>query len=164
MLSGRKKIEAGGSSFNIEYGNFFSDVKNLFHPGDFDLRLFLRVSVPVTHVAAVLQLAWPSFVEYRGGIFLSFVFDRDGIDRWFAQDGSTVSSVERMCNHVHLWDVVTPESSEGQRALSLVGLELRKIWDAALRAAYPKRRFEVVFFADEPEDYGPTLSFAQVDV
>ena len=157
-----EKIEAGGSSFNIEYGDF-SDVKDLFFPGEFDLRLFLRVSVPVTHVAAVLQLAWPSFVEYRGGIFLSFLFDRDGIDRWFAQDGSTVSSVEQMCNHIHLWDVVTPESPEGQRALSLVGFELRKVWDVALRAAYPKRRFEAVF-ADEPEDYGPTLSFAQVDV
>ena len=150
-----------GNAIDVDYHKF-PDVNNLFHPGDFDLRMFLRVSVPLTHVAAVLQLAWPAFVEYRGGVFLSFLFDREGVDRWFAQEGANVASVERVCNHVHLWDVVTTDSTEAREALSSIGAELQRIWSVALRSAFPERRF-VVSFSDEPDDYGPTLSFAQED-
>lgn len=84
-------------------------------------------------------------------------FGREGVDRWFAEAGATVESVERVTNHLHLWDVFAAKSAEEYRALSQLARTMQLSWQAALAAAFPGRQFAVEV-ADEPEEYGPTLT------
>jgi hypothetical protein len=137
----------------------FAQVRDMFQPGDFDLRLFMTVHVPVVHAAAVAALMWPEFVEYRGGVFLEMLFDAEGVDRWFDQPGATVRSVELVTNSLHLWDAFSPAGDADHQALSGLATVLRRSWRAALHAAFPGRG-AVVHLDDEPADYGPTLTFS----
>lgn len=106
-------------------------------------------------LAAVLKFAFPGFTQYRGGVFLEFAFEPTTIDRWLDHLGD-VAAVERVVNHVHLWDVLAPtESLEVESPL--LAAPLAAAWEAALCRAFPSRAFKVV--ATEEGDYGPEIFF-----
>lgn len=48
-----------------------------------DPRAFPQANVTVGEAAALSLLFWPAFTEYRDCVFLDFLFDRPGVDRWF---------------------------------------------------------------------------------
>ncbi|MGW4215346.1 hypothetical protein ACWEIJ_45750 [Lentzea sp. NPDC004789] len=127
----------------------------------FDPRTFLLSSVTVGEAAALSLLLWPEFTEYRGGVFLGFLFDRKAIDDWFGQLDGDVSRVEAIVNHIHLWDILAPKSDAEYRVLSSLSARVAAMWKAALATAFPGREF-VVSLADEENDYGPTVSFCSV--
>jgi hypothetical protein len=125
--------------------------------GEFDLRFFLHISTTVAQAAATAALCWPDFVEYRGGVFLEFLFDRGPIDTWFDHHGGDVKAVEAVVNHVHLWDVLDAKSPPEYAALSGLAAMMKPMWEAAARAKLDGRAV-VVTATDEDIDYGPTLT------
>ncbi|MBB5838385.1 hypothetical protein [Kribbella italica] len=130
----------------------------MFHPGEFELRTYVIANLTPIDAVALAALVWPDFREYRGGVFLRLGFDEAGVDAWFLSDGATVSSVESMVNHFHLWEAFSARSDEDRGALTSVGLVMRETWAAALASRFPSRVFEVVF-SDDPVEYGPTVTF-----
>jgi hypothetical protein len=125
---------------------------------DFDPRTFILSTTTVAEAAAISLLFWPEFVEYRGCVFLKFVFDEQAVENWFNELKGDGRAVESVTNHVHLWDVFAAKSHAENRVLAGLASRLAEMWYSALRLAFPDRKF-VVTVADESDDYGPTVSF-----
>jgi hypothetical protein len=100
---------------------------------------------------------WPLTVQRDGCILLARRFDPDTYNEWRSSLGTDVQTLERVLNHVHLYDLLDAKDE----ALLLDLLDLMVVtWRDELRRAWPDRTFEVV--ADSSgEDYGPTITFFQ---
>ena len=124
----------------------------------FDPRTFILSTTTVAEAAATSLLFWPDFIEYRGCVFLRFVFDEQTIDNWFSELKGDGKAVESVANHVHLWDVFAAKTDAENRVLAGLASRLAQMWNAALRFSFPDRKF-VVTVTDDSNDYGPTVSF-----
>lgn len=122
----------------------------------YHLQGFMSANVSVAEAAALADLYWPKFVEYRDCVFLSFKFDRHAINDWYGRLQGDCRAVESVVNHVHLWDyfVITLESEYA--ALPKLAESIAVMWRAAVQAAFPDREFEIAV-SDGSGDYGPTL-------
>lgn len=120
-----------------------------------DPRVFMAAMVAPGAAASVLKFAFPGFVEHRHAVFLDFAFDQEVVDSWFDRLDDPVA-VERVVNHVHLWDVLAPSANLEAEARSLLG-PLARLWSVALRESFPARVFSVLPIPEG--DYGPELSF-----
>jgi hypothetical protein len=126
--------------------------------GDLDPRTFILSTVTVAEAAATSLLFWPEFVEYRGCVFLKFVFDEGAVENWFTELNGDGKAVESVANHVHLWDFFAARTDAENGVLVQLASRLSEMWNAALLLAFPDRRF-VVAVSRESDDYGPTVSF-----
>jgi hypothetical protein len=130
---------------------------------------FLSQTVSAPKALAVMRLFWPEFVEIRGCVLLSSRYSASEFQQWWETlDGDHVR-IEKVMNHVHLWDVFGP-TLEGdgaipseEVALEELGQLMRRTFTAALLEEFPGRQFEVVYSAD-PEEYGPTVAFWTVAI
>lgn len=123
----------------------------------FDPRSFLLSAVTVGEAAALSILLWPQFVEYRGGVFLEFVFEQDAVDVWFNELKGDVAGVEGVVNHIHLWDAFSAASEQEREVLEELANRVAEMWRASARSTYPSRDL-VVFVSHASDDYGPTLT------
>jgi hypothetical protein len=119
---------------------------------------FVSATGTVAAATALLMIAWPEFVEYRGCVFVKWKFKRSNADHWFDELDGDGPAVEGVVNHLHFWDVFPLEGPEEYRAASAAAVRVAAMWKASLRDAFPGRKFDVIL-ADEPDDYGPTLTF-----
>jgi hypothetical protein len=160
------EVERGNSAQADEHGRALNSVDLSKLPqlegwiagGAADPRAFLLANVTVGEAAALSLLFWPAFTEYRDCVFLSFLFERHSVDRWFDELKGDKSAVESVVNHVHLWDVFAPKSEDEYAILSGIAPRIGEMWLAALKHQFPGREF-VISVADESVDYGPTISF-----
>lgn len=114
-------------------------------------------------LGAAMAVLAPTFVEYRGAVLLAFQGElsdrsRAAVDSWFESLGD-VAAVERMCNHVHLWDLLPySDSSPGDEvAYERLVEPLACSGNLALRARFPEREFVVEAVRDG--GYGPEVTF-----
>jgi hypothetical protein len=106
----------------------------------------------------ILRVAWPSFVEVGGGIFLHEV-DPAGLGGF-----ENLTEAEAFCNHVHVLHLMEHgaglDGSDAGRGYYdathpdfLAALEAGKIiarcWQAKLARDFPGRRFRVYCCADD---------------
>lgn len=124
----------------------------------FDLRSFILANVTVGEMAAISLFLWPEFTEYRGCVFLSFLFEQEGVDAWFKELQGEKSAVEGIVNHIHLWDILALNSGVAYEVLTKIAKKVGEMWKAALEKEFPARNF-VVSLVDEADDYGSTISF-----
>lgn len=122
----------------------------------YHLQGFMSANVSVAEAAALADLYWPKFVEYRGSVFLGFKFDRNAIDHWHDHLSGDRRAVEAVVNHVHLWDYFVVALESEYAALPELAESIAVIWRAAVREAFPDRGFEITV-SDGSGDYGPTL-------
>ena len=136
----------------------FPQAQTLFAEGqNFDLRLFIRVNVTVPEILALTELLWPEFVEHRGCVFLKFVFDEAGVNRWFENLEGNNSAIEAVVNHVHLWDFFSATTEEERAGLSHLADVVQAMWQTLIGQRFPGREF-AVSVSDETNDYVPTLT------
>ncbi|KQR10454.1 hypothetical protein [Cellulomonas sp. Leaf334] len=136
----------------------FSDLGVFLRPdGPPDPRPYLGATVTASMFASVMAFVAPPFVEYRGGVFLGFACNRPVVDDWFDRLG-VVADVERIVNHVHVWDLLPSRGFTEAEARGLVE-PIASFWRIALRDAYPDR--ELVVQTDVDGSYGPELTFFQ---
>ncbi len=124
------------------------------HP---DPRPFLGIAASGAMFASIMAFLSPPFVEHRGGVFLGFAFDLAVVDDWFGRLAA-VADVERVVNHVHVWDLLPSGAFTEEEARGLVE-PIASFWQIALRDAYPDREF--VVRTDVDGSYGPELTFFQ---
>ncbi|QJX01209.1 hypothetical protein [Frigoriglobus tundricola] len=110
------------------------------------------------NAVAILRVAWPSFVEVGGGVFLHEV-DPAGLGCF-----GDLTAAEAFCNHVHVLDFVEHgaglDGSDPGRgyydaahpdflAAFEAGTLIAQSWQAKLARDFPGRRFRVYFCADD---------------
>lgn len=120
---------------------------------------FMSAHVTVAEAAALADLYWPNFVEYRDCVFLGFKFDRKSVDEWYVRLQGDVRAIESVVNHVHLWDYFVITLQSEYEALPALAESIATMWRAAARTAFPDRELEVAM-SDGSGDYGPTLRLA----
>jgi hypothetical protein len=136
----------------------FPQVKEWMAGSDaFNPPSFLMATTTIAEATALLMIAWPEFVEYRGRIFLKWSFLQSKVDTWFEELDGDGPAVEGVVNHLHLWDVFSLKGPEDYKAASMLAVNIAKMWRIAVREAFPGREFDVAI-TDEPDDYGPTLT------
>lgn len=128
---------------------------------DFNPAAFVMHTVSVAEAAVLSTLLWPDFVEYDGCVLLAFKFDEAGVGNWLDHLKGDRRAVEAVVNHVHLWDVLAPKTPEEYAALSALAGRIVPMSRAAARAAFPEREFDITD-PDDPDDYGPTITFTSV--
>jgi hypothetical protein len=135
------------------------DLHDWVLPGEdgYHLQGYMAANVGVAEAVALADLYWPEFVEYRGGAFLAFKFDEEGVDRWFDHLTGDVTGVEAVVNHFHLWDHFILTSPPEYAALPALAEKIAAIWRAAVAQALPHRQCEVRVSNTE-SDYGPTVT------
>ena len=120
---------------------------------------FVGAKIGLPGVLAVVAVLWPSLIEIRGCVLLSWRYEEAEFEKWWAELSGDRSAVEDLINHVHLWDVFSDlEDPLSARALAELGQIMTESWRCALRCSYPEREFIVHMDTDEDE-YGPTISF-----
>jgi hypothetical protein len=121
-----------------------------------------QIAVDLEVLEAMAELMWPRLVEVDGCVFLAFQFVESS-RLAFLQSGLRGQQLERVLNHVHLYDVVNDTFSDAQlERLERVARIVREAWLASAAAQFPGRSFEVTL-ASEPDDYGPTVTLCQAD-
>lgn len=106
------------------------------------------------------DLFFPQFVEYRGCVLVPWNAEPSNVDRWLSECDGDVRAVESVLNHLHLWDLFPADVPDDR--VARFGAALASCWGAALASQFPRRAF-VTGFADDEDDYGPTVSFASED-
>lgn len=110
---------------------------------------------------AFAHLFWPSFVLVNDCVLLRKQYEPQNFEKWWHELDGNRTKVEAMINHVHLYDLFSPESEvEAEQDVLLVELGeiLVRCWSAALAQAFPGRRFDVQLH-NSGQDYGPTIVF-----
>jgi hypothetical protein len=86
----------------------------------------------------------PEFIEWRGCVLL-----KDGVDqRLLVQFNNETPSrtIEMLINRRHVTDFfINPPTAAPADLLYEVGVMVRDIWKAVLKAKFPDRRFEIYF-------------------
>jgi hypothetical protein len=124
--------------------------------GVWDLRHFMVHNVPVSHVVAVTLAFWPRFRQVDECIFVDFLYDEDSYRRWKVELNEK-RDIERVVNELHLWDLLTPNSTEEYDALVGLCQRMAEAWRMAAAAEFPERSINVEV-SMESADYGPTLT------
>jgi len=65
-------------------------------------------------------------------------------------DGNT-QEIERVVNHLHIWDLFTPTGSAEEKALELLAQRVAQAWQTHAERQFPNRKVTVT------DDYGPTI-------
>lgn len=128
-------------------------------------RDFLIANVSIGSLASVMELLWPRFLVQCDCVILEWAGNQDNTAQWHARLGGDCSAVEKVVNHVHLWDLFAPEDTEGaedsstlEEAFLASMLEvLAKTWITSANDQFPDRTFEVGCSNDD-SDYGPTIT------
>jgi hypothetical protein len=111
----------------------------------------------LTVAIAVSTLLYPTFLDVEGCLVVRERYFPEAFRKWRGQLDD-LGQVERVMNHVHLWDMFDPEA-EGvpDDSLRAFGQNAARCWEQALNDQYPHRGGRAEF-AWDGDDYGPTLT------
>jgi hypothetical protein len=131
--------------------------------GGWDLRQYAYNNIDIADVAVIGAVFCPGFIEMDGVVFVDFLFHEESYAHWRTKIGGDNQAIERLLNHLHLWDVFDPKSEEDYSALPELCNKIGNMWNASARNAFPDREFSVEL-SDDPEDYGPTITICSKSV
>jgi hypothetical protein len=138
--------------------------KRDFRAPDLSLWDFIRFHGKIEHALVLGQLFVPDFIEVRDFVFIRDKFEPQSLESWIAELDGNRQSIERVINHTHIYDlfhdpVDTPSRLYIAEQLALM---LRFTWSLVLAHGFPQRRFAFEY-GTEPDEYGPTITFYQLD-
>lgn len=111
------------------------------------------------HLSSLADLFCPDFVVVGDAVLRKEAYEPLNFQRWIDETGGDTQAVEATLNHVHLYDIVD-EDDPNLEALRSALARIQICWAAILKERFPERSFRLVA-SDEPDDYGPTLTFFQ---
>lgn len=113
---------------------------------------------------AFAKLFWPEFIKVDNYILLKEKYEPEHFKMWKQELNNEPHHIEALINHIHIYDLFlnTDNSTNHLPPLLLtqLGQIITHLWKLALKESFPDRKFEVIF-TNEPEDYGPTVTFYQ---
>ncbi len=140
-----RKWESGwGDKSGLDYFSYISDVCN---PED---------------ALIFCGLLFPAFIERAGGVFLDGRFDQENFAQWSERLNGNVYEVERLINHVHVYDVFSGCSEDvADSVFEKLSEVIGFCWEVALKNKFPHKKFKVEV-SNSDQDYGPVVTFFQV--
>ena len=135
--------------------------RNWSQPDSMDELAYLNFNIHPEDVLIASNLFLPKFISHEDSIFWEARFDESSYSNWKQQFGSDRGKLERMLNHVHLYDLFDQCQDDVSDDLFLSLAERMKLcWEMKLKLEFPDRKF-IVELSSGDEDYGPTLVFYQ---
>ncbi len=116
---------------------------------DWNILSYLNHRYDANAALAFSKFYFPDFVEVRGCIVLSFLYNQETFDSWFKELKGEVAQVEKMANLYELKDYFHINSDD-QVNLDSLGQVLKRCWEINLSLLYPDRSVQVNTF----EEYG----------
>lgn len=108
------------------------------------------------------KLLFPDFVVIKGAVFLENRFSSDIFYCWLKQLNGDVHAVEKIMNHMHLYDVFGGSLDDVDDAvLAQLSEVIALSWRLVLKDKFPEREFSVEV-SNTDQDYGPIVTFYQV--
>lgn len=130
----------------------------VFTMADYVHGVFKAKRLPSDLFVALVELAWPEFVEVEGLIFLGDQFSSERFDGLVSQ-GLERSQLEYWMNLCLLDGLLDPSSKESSAKVVYVARRLAGAWRAKLALDFPERSFEVTVIDDsETGDVGVVFS------
>jgi len=136
-------------SWEAEWGSregldYFSYISEKCHPED---------------ALIICGLLFPVFVEEEGGVFLDGRFEQENFRRWSKQLNGVISDIERLINHVHVYDIFAGCSEDvPEEVFDKLSKIIGFCWDIALKSKFPDKKFKVEV-SNSDQDYGPVVTF-----
>lgn len=125
----------------------FSYISDVVHPED--ALMFCKV-------------LFPDFVFHESGVFLESRFTVESFSSWMETCNNDVVAVEKVLNHMHLFDVF---GGCRERVDEAIYEQLCRIvaqsWRMVLLSKFPEKKFCVQAIVSDQE-YGPVVTFSQV--
>jgi hypothetical protein len=111
----------------------------------------------LTLAIAVSTLLYPTFHDVEGCLIVRERYFPEAFREW-RDRLDDLAEVERVTNHIHLWDMFDPDG-EGvpDDVLRAFGQNTARSWELALHDQHPRRGGRATFSWDEGE-YGPTIT------
>lgn len=111
-------------------------------------------------ILSVGRLLLPEFTVFNQGVFLKMQFNEKSYQQW-SKKFDDLSSIERMINHAHVYDLFGQASDASEEEFLLVAKLMQRTWFIALSLAFPDSQFDVLLSNSE-QDYGPTITFQKI--
>ncbi|KGU84461.1 hypothetical protein E3Z27_07520 [Pseudomonas mediterranea] len=125
----------------------FSYISDVVHPED--ALMFCKV-------------LFPDFIFYESGVFLESRFTIEAFSSWMEACNNDVVEVEKVLNHMHLYDVFGGCSDKVDDAVyEQLCRIVAQSWRMVLLNKFPEKNFCVQAIVSDQE-YGPVVTFSQV--
>jgi hypothetical protein len=122
--------------------NVFDYISSKIHPDD---------------VLILSSLFFPKIIEVNDSIFLEINYNLETYSLWKKELGEDRISLEKMINHVHLYDIFAQCTDDVDNSVFVnIGKTLQYSWINHFKQILPKKEIIVDYINDESE-YGPTL-------
>jgi hypothetical protein len=118
-----------------------------------DTSAYIAQEVSVTGATVLSELFFPELVEVQDCVLLATRYEPSNFDGWWERTGGDHTAIERVLNHLHLWDLFEPSGEEEERALDVLSRKIAFAWRSCAEARFPERSFEV----NVTDEYGPTV-------
>lgn len=108
------------------------------------------------------KVLFPDFVVHESGVFLESRFTVEAFSSWMETCNSDVVAVEKVLNHMHLYDVFGGCSDRVDEAVyEQLCRIVAQSWTMVLLSKFPEKKFSVQAIVSDQE-YGPVVTFSQV--
>jgi hypothetical protein len=126
---------------------------------------WLNIVSDMSVAAAFAKLFWPDLIERDGGIFLRECFTEDAYLEWKRQLRDDVRAIERVMNHVHVYDLfLNPKSQDPEPdAVLYFAVVLAKLWSLRAAEQFGAGRVIVDVLDEEPPGTNPVILLHQTD-
>ncbi|PRX49391.1 tetratricopeptide repeat protein [Prauserella shujinwangii] len=116
------------------------------------LQDYVAEQVSVSKAVSVSTLIVPTFILNRGCILVRMLFEEESFFVWWKQLNGNKQEIEKMINHLHLWDLFDVQSDQEEQALWVLVEQMSIGWHAKASKDFPDRDFRVLI----TDEYGPT--------
>jgi hypothetical protein len=140
----------------------FNDWKNMWSdPSQMGIMNYISFNVHPEDVLILGYLFFPKFIEFDGCLFFKDNFSERNYSLWKEKLGDDRSSIEKVMNHVHVYDIFANCTDKvPDSVFEKVGKLLQFCWSIYLHHEFPNKSVIVSYINDE-NDYGPTLYIYQ---
>lgn len=130
-------------------------------PNDMTINDYISDCFHPEDILCSVKLLIPEFVDIDGCVLLSDRYEENNFNEWKKEYGMDLAAIEKMLNHVHVYDLFTGNLDKTSDSIFLQLCKLMQCsWDMSLKKAFPKKEF-LVELNNSESDYGPSLTFYQ---
>ena len=147
---------------SIENIKKFNSWKNNWdNPSSLGLLNYISFNIHPDDVLILGNLFFPNFIEFDNSIFYSEHFNLNGYNEWRQKLNNDSIAIEKVINHVHVYDIFTNCTDQIDDAtFKNIGKLLQLSWSMYLNKVFPDKQI-IVMYSDDESEYGPTLTVHQ---
>ena len=109
---------------------------------------YLNHNYDLNTALAFSKLFFPDFIEEKGCIILSFLYNYENMEEWYEEFNGKISEVEKMCNLYELKDFFHINGENNDLAFNELGKVLQISWALNLNRLFPEKEFKVDIFEE----------------